>query len=499
MDNTEAATQAPAAPEVVELAYQPAEVTQPTEEPAQPVENPVQPVEEKPAEDVKVENIETSAGEENAVEKKENEEEVFYMSTQEEGATLSSSIINMMNTIVGAGVLSIPSTFKNAGLIGSLLLLALSLFLSLYGARFLSLSAVYTKEESYGFIGAKVSSYAVGVAADIFMIVFDFGVSIAYFIILFSQAIDLLEAWGGIARDTLENNEWWITFLIMFFFGFPLLSVKKLDGLAWASAVAVFCICLFVIISIIKGIGQLAKGGLEYSWLPTSFSGFSSAISVFFTSLCCHVNIPKMTSELRIPKNTKFGSKVKKMNRVSMISFLSCGAIYFVVGAFGYLAYGNNIQGNLLSNFSQDKEAILNYVKLAYAFVVMFSYPVLSYAALVSFDKLCFKQPRPDWRRYLEAFIWSVLSWFIAIKFPVLDKVFGITGSLCGILLCFAIPALYFIGVQKKEKAKEMAAQTPIFRAAKGEVTFAWVLFYVGVVAAVVFTIVQVKDLITSM
>ena len=35
----------------------------------------------------------------------------------EKGATLSSSVINMMNTIIGAGVLSIPSTISKAGLL----------------------------------------------------------------------------------------------------------------------------------------------------------------------------------------------------------------------------------------------------------------------------------------------------------------------------------------------------------------------------------------------
>lgn len=424
--------------------------------------------------------------------------DVPYMSYQPDGASLGSSIINMMNTIVGAGVLSIPSTVKNAGLIGSFLLLALSLYLSIEGARMLSMSAVYTKEESYGLIGKKLSSNVVGVIGDVAMIVFDFGVSVAYFIILFSQVKDLLVAWCGLTVETVTKNEMWITFLIMLFLGFPLLSVKSLDGLRFASGASVICICLFVIISVFKGVGQLAKGGLEYNMLPQDVAGFSKAISVFFTSLCCHVNIPKMTSELKLPTNSKFGTKVKKMNVIINTAFLSCGGIYFLVGACGYLAYGNDIGANLLDNFTKDNESYLYLVKLAYGFVVLFSYPVLSYAALVTFDKMIATQPRPALRRYTEAFVWSLLSWFIAEKFPILDSVFGITGSMCGILLCFAIPALYFIGLYKRERAKEMTSRIPIFKASESRYYFAWVIFYIGVIAAVVFTVIQVKDLIDS-
>ena len=258
------------------------------------------------------------------------------------------------------------------------------------------------------------------------------------------------------------------------------------------------CICLFVLIAVVKGINQLVKGGLAYSMFPKDLPGFTSAVSVFFTSMCCHVNIPKMTAELKLPENSRFGNKVKKMIRIDNVAFLSCGAIYFVVGACGYLAYGEGIENNLLTNFSNDKAWYLNIVKLAYALVVLFSYPTLAFAAVVTFDKICFKQPRPTWRRIVEAFIWSAISCFIAIILPELDTVFGITGSLCGILVNFAIPAYYFIGVIKKERAKTQAARTPVFTASKVKYYGAWFMFYFGIVAAVLFTTIQLVDVISK-
>ena len=83
---------------------------------------------------------------------------VEYVKVQTEGSTLIASVLNMMNTIVGAGVLSIPLTVKKAGLVGSFIVLACSLFLSLEGAKMLSTAAVYTKAESYGMVANKLNS-----------------------------------------------------------------------------------------------------------------------------------------------------------------------------------------------------------------------------------------------------------------------------------------------------------------------------------------------------
>ena len=244
---------------------------------------------------------------------------------------------------------------------------------------------------------------------------------------------------------------------------------------------------------------MLISGTLEYAWIPRDWSLLPGAISVFFTAMCCHVNIPKMTAELKLPSKTRFADKTKKMARVCTTSFLCCGTVYFIVGAFGYLAYGDKIGANLLDNFSQDHAWYLNIVKLAYAFVVLFSYPVLSFAALVSFDKMVFeKQPRPAGRRITEAFVWTAISAFIAIVLPELDIVFGITGSLCGILLNFAIPAYYFICMAKKEKAKEVTSRLTIFAVSEGKIKFSWFLFYLGIVADVIFTSLQLKDAIAS-
>ena len=119
-----------------------------------------------------------------------------------------SSIVNMMNTIIGAGTISLPNTMMISGIAGGGILLIISLLLSLVGAHYLSASSIYTKEDSYGFIGRKLVNPAVGYVADFFMILFDFGISVGYYNIVQSQTMDLLASFLHKAVEELTTWKW---------------------------------------------------------------------------------------------------------------------------------------------------------------------------------------------------------------------------------------------------------------------------------------------------
>lgn len=142
------------------------------------------------------------------VEVKESTTTEVTMQNYTEGSSLMPSIINMMNTIIGAGTISLPSTILDGGIIGGGLLLLISLILSLYGAHYLSAASIYTQEDSYGFIGKKLINKGCGYAADFFMILFDFGIAIGYCNIVFGQTVDLISSYTNYTWDVVNNNKW---------------------------------------------------------------------------------------------------------------------------------------------------------------------------------------------------------------------------------------------------------------------------------------------------
>lgn len=153
--------------------------------------------------------------------KTETTEESEFSDYNPTGSTFMSSVLNMTNTIIGAGTLSLPSTIFDGGIIGAGLLLVVSLVLSLFGAHYLVTAAVYTKEDSYGFIGRKAVNPTVGYLADIFMILFDFGISVGYLNISFGQTVDLISNLFNVPWDTVNANKWVCLFLAFHCSGSP--------------------------------------------------------------------------------------------------------------------------------------------------------------------------------------------------------------------------------------------------------------------------------------
>lgn len=125
-----------------------------------------------------------------------------------EGASFTSTAINVINTIIGAGILSIPSTIHNTGIVGSFLLLITSLILSLFGAYYLIVASHYTKKDSFGEIADLLYGKTVKALSNFTIIIYQLGVSTAYFVILFEQVLDLLHSWGKVEIAFLSSNKY---------------------------------------------------------------------------------------------------------------------------------------------------------------------------------------------------------------------------------------------------------------------------------------------------
>lgn len=177
-------------------------------------------------------------------------------------------------------------------------------------------------------------------------------------------------------------------------------------------------------------------------------------MTVFSSALCFHTNIPKMVRELKYPKTTRFATKVHKMFSIGMTAAVSCTLLYYTVGAFAYFAFGNEIAGNLLTNFQHKGYWYLGIVKFAYALVVIFSNPVVAFPSVCIIDRVLFTDDRTWYRRLAESLLWCTLIWFIATLVPQLDVVFSFTGATGGILLLYVLPSIFYIAVVKRVRKK---------------------------------------------
>ena len=116
------------------------------------------------------------------------------------GSSFISTVINTINTVIGAAIISIAYSIRISGVWGAIVMVIVVLVPSLLTSYYMSCATLYSNEDIYGKIGRRLVNNAVGVLADISLVILDFGIDVAYMNIGFNQ----IEAMG---KDVFNAEE----------------------------------------------------------------------------------------------------------------------------------------------------------------------------------------------------------------------------------------------------------------------------------------------------
>ncbi|CAO2816984.1 unnamed protein product [Amaranthus hypochondriacus] len=373
-------------------------------------------------------------------------------------ASISGAVFNVSTSIIGAGIMSIPATLKVLGVIPALILIVIVALLADLSVNFLlrySYSGEMTSfsgetvtyggvmRESFGWVGSLLVQVSVAVS--------NWGCLIVYLIILGdvfsgnehgeSLHLGILQEWFGV--------HWWnarpyALLCIVVFILLPLALYRRVESLRYSSAVAVLLAVVFVVISFVMAIYALFQGRTQNPRLFPDLDGHSSffnlftAVPVIVTAFTFHFNVHPISSEL---------GKPSKMAKATKISLILCIIIYFSVGLFGYLLFGESIATDILVNFDRSSESpwLNDMVRLSYALHLVLVYPLLNFSLRGNIDELLFhKKPslaNDNFRFVTLTLILLALSYLAAIVIPDIWVFFQYVGSTTIISIAFIFPA----------------------------------------------------------
>lgn len=123
-------------------------------------------------------------------------------------ASFNSTVINIVNTVIGAGILSMGYCIRQGGLIGSVILILIVLIPSQVTVNYCSIASLYTGCGVYGQLGGKLYNKRVGTLVDIFVVLLTLGVTTAYMSILFEQLSDTLIDYCKVSEQFMDTNRW---------------------------------------------------------------------------------------------------------------------------------------------------------------------------------------------------------------------------------------------------------------------------------------------------
>ncbi|KAF7803124.1 putative sodium-coupled neutral amino acid transporter 6 [Senna tora] len=371
-----------------------------------------------------------------------------------DGASFSGAVFNLSTTIIGAGIMALPATLRELGMVAGLAAIILMAFLTEKSIEFLIRFTRAGKVVSYGsLMGDAFGKYGKALV-QICISLNNVGMLIVYMIIIgdvlsgTSASGDhhtgILEGWFGVHWWTGRTFVLLCTTLAVFA---PLASFKRIDSLRFTSALSVGLAVVFLVIAVGISIIKIVSGGIGMPKLfpvitdLTSFLNLFTVVPVLVTAYICHYNVHSIDNELE---------DSSQMQGVVRSALGLCTSVYLMTSFFGFLLFGDATLDDVLANFDTNLGipfgSVLNdAVRLSYAAHLMLVFPVVFYPLRLNIDGLLFSSSRPlvqDNFRFASITIALIVSIFLGANFiPSIWDAFQFTGATAAVCLGFIFPA----------------------------------------------------------
>ncbi|KAJ8654918.1 hypothetical protein O0I10_009312 [Lichtheimia ornata] len=372
-------------------------------------------------------------------------------------ASPMSCSINLLNTILGTGLLAMPAALASIGLIPGILVVMLSAAASGMGLFFLSQCASRTDGRHASFFAiSKLTWPGMAIFFDLAIAIKCFGVGVSYLIIIGDLMPQVVASFSDYAQDPiLTDRRFWIT-VFMASAILPLSFLRKLDSLKYTSLVALIAVvylCTIVLYYFFSISNPVHPPVIEYA---TFSSDFFSRLPVFVFAFTCHQNIFSVYNELK-------DNSQRQINSVIRYSIGTACTIYEAIGILGYLTFGKDVLGNIILEYPPS--IFVAGGRLAIVILVVFSYPLQAHPCRASLDKiLAWRTPEarglkvPPPPSAIKYFIMTTAiligSYALAITVTQLDVVLAFVGSTGSTTISFILPGLFYYKIHENDPWK---------------------------------------------
>ena len=379
-------------------------------------------------------------------------------------ATIPDEIFNLVKSIIGAGVLSLPAgiaAFGNApsAILPSSVLIAIMGIISAYTfsmiARVCRITGATSYADAWDRTRGKRTAWIVAASSALDC----FAGNLTYSMVLADAVRDLLAAIGIVT--TRSRALLGLTSLVLM----PLCLIKNLSTLAPFSLVGIMGMAYTSIAIAVRYFGgayAMPSGRfvadlaphLRPSFGTTGAMGALSSpkslilVSMLSTAYIAHFNAPKFYRELKNNTHERFTTVVASSFGISI-------AIYAAVSSMAFLTFGGASAGLILNNYST-KDILLSLSRFAVALSLVFSYPLLFVGLRDGVLDLLRVPELERTNALLNRWTFGLVAMITGLALKVTDLTFvaSMSGALLGTALIFIFPPLMFRAAVKDDPSK---------------------------------------------
>ncbi len=373
--------------------------------------------------------------------------------------SMAAGTFNLCKSAIGVGILSLPASMRNAGLMLGLLLLALGSFTTSSTLHFLARIGANTDLGDYYAVGRLAYGSWGEVVAVAVTLVYLFGALIGYasytstyFVEFFSFVFKVQrgEAWYVNSKVVIGISAMLI---------FPLACLRDLSKLARASVVGMACmafVCGLTVVDYFVGTRPADATLTMFKFAPSALMAFSNILFAF----CNHFTMVAIIPVFIDPTP-------RRRSILVTISATIVLLFYFLVSLFGYLHFGNSVADNILLSQSNMAYAI---AQLLVACVIILSFPLLCDPTKSCVDFLISKMVGPPSRTTAHLRNLGITAALVAstaglamFAADALLPVLGVFTSLCGSMLMFVLPSMFFLRLGDRYSITKVERATALF------------------------------------
>lgn len=356
------------------------------------------------------------------------------------------TVMNLLNTLIGAEILSISRSMRFCGLVVSVGLMTFTAILSYISTILTIRLQNLTHAESFYGLAKVLYGKSMTVVLSVLVLVFTYTCCVAYLIIAGND----IQSW----LELLHHADWmegWKRPIVMFIYSIFMPVVltipKKVKFLSVFSTFAIFSVFFFAIILVVKGFTDLAPKGIDPTVLTAKMNiHFFNAISVYSLMFA----LPAICLPLLRPVKPKLQYRYQIVGT----SFFSCYLLVIVPGVIGYLLFGDATKDIILENFD-NHDIIIQIVRFGFFIVVTTSYPIIALTIQTQLSVIIFKVPDPaslsNKKRALILLLTNFPPVLIAMVLPNIYPVISVGGSLGGCMTNFFFPAIFWLKITKQK------------------------------------------------
>ncbi|KAI5729713.1 hypothetical protein M8J76_005684 [Diaphorina citri] len=288
---------------------------------------------------------------------------------------------------------------------------------------------------------------------DIVMLIYQLGTCSCYIIFISSNIAQVADRYG----IHLHERVWMCIILI------PIMLMNLIRDLHYLAPISTagnfaFVLSMFVIYYYLFGYdGSAFSNASERPlvvWPPTRWPLFIGTACFALESIAI---IVKIEHHMREPK--KFRQPIGVFN----VGIVLTALLFAITGMCGYMKYGTAAQGSMTLNIAED-QIMAQIVKLLYAFVIFFSYPLQNFVPLELLWMNYIKQHMVEYSEKKKLIVERLVppispnkilltsAGAFALVIPHLDLLISLFGAFCLASLGIIFPAAIHILVLRHEK-----------------------------------------------